>query len=280
MMPTGMRLRGRTDQETERQALRATLNAAHLLGLAAGTHLRSLRALQDPIAELKARQQEAELRAALAWEMLEIQNARLAKLTEHRRPHFTPSQRFRLLEMKNLLGWSAVQAAHTFLVCGNTILNWEKAADPLARTAGSTVTPLPPVRRAADVVRATAQTMARLRFGGEDMIARVLARAGWLVSARSVGRYRRERTLGPTPTPERKRSRRTHPVIARFTHHTWMMDVTVVRRLLGADLHVAAVFDAFSRVPLASPCSTIAPTRGKWLGFSGPQPRHSPFQST
>jgi len=247
--PAQMRLRGKVDEPTHRLALRATLAAAHLLGLAVGAHLRALRGLDDPVATLQARLQEADLRAKLAWEMIEIQNARFARLAERKRPHFTPAQRFRLAEIKNLLGWSAAQAARTFLVCPNTILNWERAADPQGRTAGSTVKPTPPIRRAADVVRATIQTMARLGFGGEDMIARVLARAGWRVSARSVARYRRERSL-PPPAPEPLK-RRTTPVIARFVHHTWMMDVTIVRQLLGADLHVAAVFDAFSRLPLA-----------------------------
>jgi len=110
------------------------------------------------------------------------------------------------------------------------------------------VQPVPPVRRAADVVRATIQAMARIGFGGEDMIARVLARAGWRVSARSVARYGKERTLHPPVTEPPKRQ--TTPVFSRYVHHTWMMDVTIMRQLLGPDLHVAAVFDAFSRVPL------------------------------
>jgi transposase InsO family protein len=80
------------------------------------------------------------------------------------------------------------------------------------------------------------------------MMARILARAGWRVSARSVARYRKERILPPPVTEPPKR--RTTPVFSRFVHHTWMMDVTVMRQLLGPDLHVAAVFDAFSRVPL------------------------------
>ncbi len=247
--PAQMRLRGKVDEPTCRLALRATLTAAHLLGLAAGTHLRALRALRDPVATLQARLEEAELRAKLAWEILEILSARFARLPERKRPHFTPGQRFRLSEIKNLLGWNAVQAAATFLVCPNTILNWELAADPHARTAGSMVKPTPPVRRAADVVRATIQTMTRVGFGGQDLVARVLARAGWRVSARSVARYRKERAI-PPPAPECPK-RKTRPVIARFVHHTWMMDVTIVRRLLGTDLHVAGVFDAFSRVPLA-----------------------------
>ena len=113
-------------------------------------------------------------------------------------------QRFRLLEIKNLVGWSAVQAARAFLVCPNTVLNWEHAADPDSKTVGSMLRPVPPVRRAADVVRATVRTMARLGFGGEDMVARVLARAGWLVSARAIRRYRKE----PTVTPRLRRSLR------------------------------------------------------------------------
>lgn len=41
-------------------------------------------------------------------------------------------------------------------------------------------------------------------------------------------------------------------MIAHFVHHVWMMDITEVRSFLGLRVfHVAGVFDAFSRVPLA-----------------------------
>jgi transposase InsO family protein len=40
------------------------------------------------------------------------------------------------------------------------------------------------------------------------------------------------------------------PVNARFVHHTWMMDVSEVRQILGGTLCMATVFDAFSRCPL------------------------------
>lgn len=77
--------------------------------------------------------------------------------------------------------------------------------------------PTPPVRRAADVVRSLVQTMTRLGFGGQDLVARVLARAGWRVSARSVGRYRKER-FGPVdPTPEPTRRKTTPASPASFT---------------------------------------------------------------
>jgi transposase InsO family protein len=94
--------------------------------------------------------------------------------------------------------------------------------------------------------------MTRMGFGGIDLCSRVLARAGWRVSARSIGRYRRERATPPsTPTPEPTPPRPTKPVVARFVHHVWMMDVTEVKQFLGPTLYMAAVFDAFSRVPLA-----------------------------
>jgi len=55
--------------------------------------------------------EEAELRARLAGETAEILGARFSKLPERHRPFFTPAQRFRILEMRSLLAWSAQEAA-------------------------------------------------------------------------------------------------------------------------------------------------------------------------
>lgn len=111
----------------------------------------------------------------MAWDTAEIFGARFARIAERHRPYYTPAQRFRILQIKNLLAWSAGEAAQAFLICPNTILNWEKAADPNRNTVGSTVKPTPPVRRAADVVRSIIQAMARLGLGGPDLMARILA---------------------------------------------------------------------------------------------------------
>jgi hypothetical protein len=114
-----------------------------------------------------------------------------------------------------------------------------------------------PTRRAADILQRIVHRpddgSSRLRRAGQDMISRMLARAGWDISPRSAGRYMKASRIAdttpprpPTPTPKRG-----GPVIARFFHHTWMMGVSVVKQLLGPDLHMAAVSDAFSRVPVA-----------------------------
>jgi transposase InsO family protein len=248
--PIRCQLRGKVDEATERFALRAVLTAARLFGLAAGTHLRQLRNLNDPLARMQARLEEAQLHARLAWEIVELLSSRFRKIPERRRPHYAPAQRFRALEIKSLLGWSRELAADVLLVCSNTLSNWERSADPHARTVGSTVKPVPPVRRFADTVRATVDLLARSGFGGQDAIALSLAAAGWKVSARSVGRIvaRSPRPSSAPPVP----SKPPRPVVARFVHHVWMMDVTEIRSFLGLRVcHVAGIFDAFSRVPLA-----------------------------
>ena len=199
---------------------------------------------------MQARLEEAQLHARLAWEIVELLSARFRRIPERQRPHYSPSQRFRALEIRTLLGWSRDLAARVFLVCSNTISNWERCADPLAKTVGSTVKPVPPVRRFADAVRATIDLMARTGFGGQDAIALTLAGAGWTVSARSVRRIA-ARTPRPSPSPGSS-TKALHPVISRFVHHVWMMDVTEVRSFLGLQVfHVVGVFDAFSRMPLA-----------------------------
>ena len=249
--PLHLRLRERLDTTTEKLALRAALTAAHLLGLATGRLLRDLRSKNDPLCEALAQLKEANLRASLAWQIVDILGARLDKIPERHRPYFTPSQRFQILEIKSFLGWNRDLVAQLFRVCSNTISNWEKHADPASRTVGSTVKAAPPVVRIADVGRRLIQSMLQFGLGGEDMVSLVLARAGWKVSARSVRRIGREK-IRPNPAPtEPPPLRPARPVVARFVNHVWMMDVSIVQTFLGGDLYIAAAFDAFSRVPLA-----------------------------
>jgi len=247
--PVRLRLQVSIDRLTERFAIRAAFAAAHLFGLAAGIALRQLRAMGDPLANALATAKEAELKAVVSAQALELLGARFDRLPERRRPFYTPEQRFRILELASLLGWPAEQTARAFRVCTQTIRNWRKAADPHARSVGPRVHPTPPVTRFADVVRNTVHLMARAGFGGDAMTAAVLARAGYRVSKRSVCRIRKERRREPSPpTPPHTPSR---PVIARFVNHVCMMDVTEVPAFLGGTFFLAAVFDAYSRVPLA-----------------------------
>ncbi len=251
-MPLHLHLRSRVDDATEKLALRAALVAANLLGLAAGRFLRELRGRNDPLIEATALLKEAELRASVAWDIVDILGRRLHKIPDRHRPYYSPAHRLRILEIKNFLGWNREVAARLFRICPSTLSNWEKHADPDSKTVGSTVSPIPPITRLADVGRRLVQSMLRLGFGGEDLVAQALTRAGWKVSARSVRRIGRERERpGPVPPTSGVGGRPKRPVVARFTNHVWMMDVSVVQALLGGEFYLAAVFDAFSRAPLA-----------------------------
>ncbi len=237
-----------------RVALGALLRAHDLLGLAAGRHLREARAQQDPIRRLQARLEEAELKARLAWQTVDILRARLSKIPEKNRPYYTPAQRFQILELKRLLGWTRAETASAVMVCPNTIGNWEGQVQPGKDTVGSTVKPTPPVVRMSDALRSLVQTMKRLGFGSDDLIALTLLRAGWEISARSIGRILRE-PLRPAPVmaepPTVPPGKPQRPVKANFVHHVWMADLSEVRAFLGGTFYMAAIFDAFSRVPLA-----------------------------
>ena len=97
----------------------------------------------------------------------------------------------------------------------------------------------------------------RLRRRGRDRPHPRLRRLEGLRALRSQDRWReRLDPLRRRPVPPRA----PRPVIARFVHHVWMMDVTEVRSFLGLRVfHVAGVFDAFSRVPLALQVSETKP---------------------
>jgi len=111
-------------------ALGALLRAHDLLGLAAGRHLREARAQADPVRHLHARLEKAELKARLAWQVVDLLRARLAKIPERNRPYYSPAQRFQILELRRLLGWTRAEAASALMVCPNTIGNWEAQVQP------------------------------------------------------------------------------------------------------------------------------------------------------
>jgi putative transposase len=139
-----------------------------------------------------------------------------------------------------------------FRISLNTLYAWDqdlRATDTDEETVGSRVRPRPPVRRYADVVRHLVRTMADMGFGGSEKIAEYLANAGLSISGRTVARCRKE---APAPNLPKATPAKPRAVRAKFTNHVWMMDITTVPRLLGLPrVMVAAVFDVFSRMPLA-----------------------------
>jgi putative transposase len=206
-------------------------------------------------------------------EAAEILGARWDKVPERHRPHYQPEQRYRILRIRNLLHLSQRETAQLFRVSIETIARWEAETTDVERPH-PLVTPKPPVRRFADVVRATVKTMELAGFGGNDLIARTLARAGWKLSSRTVGRIRRERWPVPRVPLEVPTVRRA--VRARFPNHVWMVDLTDVRALFGTTtFKVGAVCDVFSRMPLSAKVFSRGPFSADIARFiSGTARRH------
>ena len=199
--------------------------------------------------------------------------SRWDKLPERRRPHYTPHQRWCILEIARLRGDSAAEIAHAVRVSVNTIRNWTaELAMRLDRdTVGSLVTPTPPVRRFSDSLRHLAQTMARLGFRSANQIAATLARAGWTLAAQTVRRILAEppvRSVPPPPSAAGGAMPGWEPV--RRPNERWILDVTYVKALFGLFcFRVAAVFDGFSRFPLATRAFRDEPSAADMIALVG-----------
>jgi putative transposase len=232
-------------------ALPALLHATHLFGLALGSAFGRLRESGATAARLFERAEERALLLRMTREAAEILGARWDKVPERHRPHYVPEQRFRILRFRSFLSLSQRETAGMFRVSVETIARWEmETTSADGDTARPLVAPNPPVRRFADVVRAVVKTMELAGFGGNDLIARTLARASWKLSVRTVGRIRKERW--PVPRVPEKASMVPRALRAKRPNHVWMVDLTDVRGLFGiVTFKVAVVFDAFSRMPLS-----------------------------
>jgi putative transposase len=195
--------------------------------------------------------QQTRLLLREARERAEILAARIERVEPRRRRRYTPPLRFRILEHMRRYLLSVEETARHFLVTPQTIYNWlaEMRRHPDATTVGSTVHPVPPVRTFSRAVRRLVQQMDEAGFGGKKKIAETLLRNSWRISARTVGRIRKERPLPPGPEEERIR-----PTTVRGDHpnHLWLMDITEIPTLFPfLKLHLMVVLDACSRLPLA-----------------------------
>jgi hypothetical protein len=175
-------------------ALPTLLRATHLFGLALGSAFGRLRESSVTAAKLFERTEENALLLRMMREAAGILGARWDKVPERHRPHYAPGQRFRILRIRGFLGLSQRETAEMFRVSTETIARCEmETTTAVGGIAHPLVAPNPPVRRFADLVRAVVKTMELAGFGGNDLIARRLARAGWKLSARTVGLPKRGR---------------------------------------------------------------------------------------
>ena len=159
-------------------------------------------------ARLSAKCDQLDHEVRLLRDEIRIKDARLARIPASRRPHYPPTERLGILELRALRGWSLAQTAKVFQVTPATIASWFTRLDEEG-PAALVRTPVP-VNKYPDFVRYLVQRLQVLcpRLG-KVKIAQVLARAGLHVGVTSVGRMRRE-SPKPSLTP-RSASAANHP---------------------------------------------------------------------
>ena len=176
---------------------------------------------------LKAKLDRANQEIALLREEMRIKDARMKHLPPQRRPHYPPSERMSILELKAARNWSLAQTARAFLVTPATISSWLRRLDEDGPHA--LVQLQQPVNRFPDYIGHLVQKLKKLcPTMGKKKIAETLARAGLHMGTTTVGRMlkRKPRPFPPANDPEVNDEGRV--VTAKYPGHLWHVDLTVV----------------------------------------------------
>ena len=180
-------------------------------------------------AEAESDQLRAEI--ALLTEELSLKGERWRRVHPHRRPHYGPVQRMRILELRAARGWSIHQTAERFHVTEETNASWMRRLDE-GGEAGLVRTDKP-LNKFPDFVAYLVRSLKRTCPAfGKKKIAQVLARAGLHLGVSTVRRMlERDQVKGDVaaemPVPEPR------AVKAHAPNDIWHVDLTVVPRFLG-----------------------------------------------
>ena len=108
-------------------------------------------------ARLKAENDTLTQEVTFLREEIRIKDARMARIGPPRRPHFPPTQRMAILELKASRGWSLEQTGRVFLLTAATIASWMKRVD--AEGPDALVQLCEPVNKFPDFVRCGVQRL-------------------------------------------------------------------------------------------------------------------------
>src|SRR5260370_26593960 len=95
-----------------------------MLGLAIGGTVAKLPGSGQPMAQLYGGIIEGNVRASRAEAIAMLLGARLRRVESRHRPHYTPTERFRILAVKEFHGMTVEETAEALLVSEQTITRW------------------------------------------------------------------------------------------------------------------------------------------------------------
>jgi transposase InsO family protein len=168
---------------------------------------------------------------ALLREEIRIKDARMARIPPGQRPHYQPTERLEILELRAARGWSLAQTSKTFQVTAATVASWSKRLDEHGPAA--LLRTRQPINRFPDFVSYIVQRLQVLCPSfGKVKIAQMLARAGLHLGVATVGRLRRQPPPSPQP-PVREPMRSGRRVTAKYPNHVWHFDLTTVPTSAG-----------------------------------------------
>jgi len=175
---------------------------------------------------LKAKLDRANQEIALLREEIRIKNVRMARINPRRRPHYPPTKRLAILELKAARSWTLEQTARTFHVTSATITSWTKRVDEEGTDA--LLQMRVPVNKFPDFVRYVVQRLQVLcPTMGKVKMAQTLARAGLHLGATTVGRMLKDKPA-PTPKPQEETNTADRVVTSKYPNHVWLTDLTLV----------------------------------------------------
>jgi putative transposase len=155
---------------------------------------------------------------------IRIKDARMKRVEAQKRPHYGPTERMAILELRAARTWSTQQTAETFLVAAATIASWMQRVDEEGSHA--LVQVREPVNKFPDFVRYAVQRLKALCPNlGKVKIAELLCRAGLHLGATTVGRILKE---APRPKPREATQTTGRVVTAKAPNHVWHIDLTAV----------------------------------------------------
>ena len=175
---------------------------------------------------LKAENDRLREEIALLREEMRIKDSRMTLIVPQRRPHYAPTERMAILELRAARGWSLSQSADSFLVTSATIASWVKRIDE--EGPESLVQICQPVNKFPDFVRYVVQRLKALcpRLG-KVKIAQILSRAGLHLGVTTIGRMLKE---SPRFQPTEIAESSSRIVTAKRPNHVWHVDRASPRR--------------------------------------------------
>ena len=85
--------------------------------------------IRDSKRRLRAYLEHAHTEIAQLREELDLKDARWSRLKSRRRPHYSPIERMRILELKAARGWSRDEVSERFLIADQTMQSWMRRVD-------------------------------------------------------------------------------------------------------------------------------------------------------